>query len=210
MLFFSPPAVRFGRIPKREKQRLLDEMQSYMNSLNESSSMNMETSPPQEPPSSPDENQSKEAIGALSRAYQDIFTTAQDRMNKRSGNINTSSRSSTFQNNPSQDANFSHANPHPGYHSATQESFRCQVAPTESKCPVSLMDNNRYSYAPSFNQNHTQSEPIQTNYNSYPVGEPQSQTSCPLKLPVGSKVLVRNISVFHHYISNSNITFMGV
>ncbi|XP_055043419.2 nuclear receptor subfamily 1, group D, member 4a isoform X2 [Misgurnus anguillicaudatus] len=186
----SRDAVRFGRIPKREKQRLLDEMQSYMNSLNESSSMNMETSPPQEPPTSPDENQSKEAIGALSRAYQDIFTTAQDRINKRSGNINTSSRSSTFQNNPSQDANYPHANPHPGYHSATQESFRCQVsAPTESKCPVSLMDNNRYTYAPSFNQNHSQSEPTQTNYNSYPVGESQSQTSCPFKLPNGSKVL---------------------
>lgn len=28
------PAVRFGRIPKREKQRLLDEMQSFMNSHN--------------------------------------------------------------------------------------------------------------------------------------------------------------------------------
>lgn len=186
----SRDAVRFGRIPKREKQRLLDEMQSYMNSLNESSSMNMETSPPQEPPTSPDENQSKEAIGALSRAYQDIFTTAQDRINKRSGNINTSSRSSTFQNNPSQETNYPHTNPHPGYHSATQESFRCQVSsPTESKCPVSLMDNNRYSYAPSFNQNHSQSEPTQTNYNSYPVGESQSQTSCPFKLPIGSKVL---------------------
>ncbi|MCJ8744679.1 hypothetical protein PDJAM_G00121560 [Pangasius djambal] len=30
----SRDAVRFGRIPKREKQRLLDEMQSYMNSHN--------------------------------------------------------------------------------------------------------------------------------------------------------------------------------
>lgn len=164
-----------------------------MNSLNESSNMNMETSPPQEPPTSPNESQSKEAIGALSRAYQDIFTTTQDRMNKRAGKINTCRRSSTFQNNPSQDVNYPHADPLLGYHSAGQESF--SSLPTESKCPV-LMDNNRYSYAPSFNQNHQSSscpdpQPTQANYNSYPVSETQSQT-CPFKLPAGSKVLVRN------------------
>lgn len=159
-----------------------------MNSLNESSSMNMETSPPPEPPTSPNESQSKEAIGALSRAYQDIFTTTQDRMNKRAA------RSSTFQNNPSQDVNYPHADPLLGYHSASQESF--SGPPAETKCPV-LMDNNRYSYAPSFNQNHQSSsspapQPAQANYNSYPVGETQSQT-CPFKLPAGSKVLVRNV-----------------
>lgn len=186
----SRDAVRFGRIPKREKQRLLDEMQSYMNSLKESSTMNMETSPPQEPRTSPNESQSKEAIGALSRAYQDIFTTTQDRMNKRAGNMNTSRRSSTFQNNPSQDVNYPHVGHLLGYHSAGQESF--SGLPKESKCPV-LMDNNRYSYAPSFNQNHKSSsspapQPTQANYNSYPVSETQSQT-CPFKLPAGSKVL---------------------
>ncbi len=140
-------AVRFGRIPKREKQRLLDEMQSYMNSLNESSTMGMETSPPHEPPPSPSENQSKEAIGTLSRAYQDIFTNTQDRLSKRAGNMNTSSRSSTFQNNHSQDSNYPHMNPLVGYHSATHESFSgptsLPVASRDSKCPVSLVDSNR-------------------------------------------------------------------
>lgn len=176
-----------------------------MNSLNESSTMNMETSPPQEPPISPNETQSKEAIGALSRAYQDIFTTTQDRMNKRAGNINTSSRSGTFQNNPSQDVNYPHADPLLGYHSAP---------PTESKCQV-LMDNNRYSYVSSFNQNHQSCssptpQPTQANYNSYPVRETKSKT-CPFKLPAGSKVLVRNVlrclSRCCFIIYSSNITF---
>ncbi|KAL1250275.1 hypothetical protein QQF64_021280 [Cirrhinus molitorella] len=194
----SRDAVRFGRIPKREKQRLLDEMQSYMNSLNESSSMGMETSPPCEPPS-PSENQSKEAIGALSRAYQDIFSNTQDHLGKRVGNMNTSSGSRNFQNNPSQDSNYPHMNPLVGYHATTHESFsapsRCPVTSSESKCPVSLVDNHRYSYAPSFSQNHSQSgvsppsQPTQANYNSYTTGEPQIQASCPFKLAAGSKVL---------------------
>uniref|UniRef100_G3P427 Nuclear receptor subfamily 1, group D, member 4a n=1 Tax=Gasterosteus aculeatus TaxID=69293 RepID=G3P427_GASAC len=47
----SRDAVRFGRIPKREKQRLLDEMQSYMNSLNESVAME---SPPARVPVFPE------------------------------------------------------------------------------------------------------------------------------------------------------------
>ncbi|KAL0157857.1 hypothetical protein M9458_045933, partial [Cirrhinus mrigala] len=191
--------VRFGRIPKREKQRLLDEMQSYMNSLNESSAMGMETSPPREPPPSPNENQSKEAIGALSRAYQDIFANSQDHLSKRVGNMNTSSGSSNFQNNPSQDSSYPHVNPLVGYHATTHESFsapsRCPVASSDSKCSVSLVDNNRYSYAPSFNQNHSQSgvsppsQPSQADYSSYAAGESQIQASCPFKLAPGSKVL---------------------
>ncbi|XP_021325494.1 nuclear receptor subfamily 1, group D, member 4a isoform X1 [Danio rerio] len=193
----SRDAVRFGRIPKREKQRLLDEMQSYMNSLNESS-MGMETSPQHEPPPSPIENQSKEAIGALSRAYQDIFTNTQDHLNKRAGNNNIS-RSSSYQNSPSQDSNYPHANPLAGYHTTTHESFsgpvRCPVSTSESKCPVSLVDNNRYSYAPSFSQNHSQSsvnqpsQPTQAHYSSYTASQSQSPASCPFKLAAGSKVL---------------------
>ncbi|GLD46101.1 nuclear receptor subfamily 1 group D member 1-like protein [Lates japonicus] len=71
----SRDAVRFGRIPKREKQRLLDEMQSYMNSLNESAAMDMDPSVRDAPPS-PEDGTSKEAIGAISRAYRDIFTSS--------------------------------------------------------------------------------------------------------------------------------------
>ncbi|XP_014854958.1 PREDICTED: nuclear receptor subfamily 1 group D member 1-like [Poecilia mexicana] len=49
----SRDAVRFGRIPKREKQRLMDEMQSYMNSLNGPASVEMEVPPPSDGPCSP-------------------------------------------------------------------------------------------------------------------------------------------------------------
>ncbi|EMP36953.1 Nuclear receptor subfamily 1 group D member 2 [Chelonia mydas] len=63
--------VRFGRIPKREKQRLMDEMQSYMSSLNEAP-MDVGLGPEGEAPPSPDA-QEEEAIGAISRAYHDIF-----------------------------------------------------------------------------------------------------------------------------------------
>nr|XP_023654659.1 nuclear receptor subfamily 1 group D member 2-like isoform X1 [Paramormyrops kingsleyae] len=77
----SRDAVRFGRIPKREKQRLLDEMQSYMNSFNQSSpSMDIGSSPSREAPPSPGDSQSEEAIGAISRAYRDIFVNNQDRL----------------------------------------------------------------------------------------------------------------------------------
>ncbi|XP_067385678.1 nuclear receptor subfamily 1 group D member 1-like [Emydura macquarii macquarii] len=77
----SRDAVRFGRIPKREKQRLLDEMQSYMNSLNEAP-MDVGLGPEGEAPPSPDA-QEEEAIGAISRAYHDIFVSGQDRRGKR-------------------------------------------------------------------------------------------------------------------------------
>lgn len=70
-------AVRFGRIPKREKQRLLDEMQSYMSSLGEAP-LDAGLAPEGEAPPSP-VAQEEEAIGAISRAYHDIFGSGQDR-----------------------------------------------------------------------------------------------------------------------------------
>ncbi|XP_064354813.1 nuclear receptor subfamily 1 group D member 1-like isoform X5 [Dromaius novaehollandiae] len=63
----SRDAVRFGRIPKREKQRLLDEMQSYLQRLGEGPG-----GPGPEAPPSPD-GPAEEAIGAVSRAYRAIF-----------------------------------------------------------------------------------------------------------------------------------------
>ncbi|XP_069509431.1 nuclear receptor subfamily 1 group D member 2-like [Ambystoma mexicanum] len=75
----SRDAVRFGRIPKREKQRLLDEMQSYMSSIHESP-MDLGLGP--ETPPSPD-SQAEEAIGVVSRAYRNIFVSNQDCLSKR-------------------------------------------------------------------------------------------------------------------------------
>ncbi|TRY88525.1 hypothetical protein DNTS_014076 [Danionella cerebrum] len=184
----SRDAVRFGRIPKREKQRLLDEMQSYMNSLNESSSISMESSPHHECPPSPDEIQSKESIGALSRAYQDIFSNSQD---KRARNANGINGSSNNRNIASQDSNYNIT----GYHESYSGSTLCPVSISDNKYPVSLMDNSRYSYASSFSRSHSQTSlnPLpgstQINCNSISTNESQNQASCPFKMAAGSKVL---------------------
>ncbi|KAG7261402.1 hypothetical protein CRUP_036575 [Coryphaenoides rupestris] len=80
----APGAVRFGRITKREKQRLLDEMQNYINRLNESSTMDTSSSPVGDMSPSPRDCSSTDAFGALSRAYQEIFTAGtQGRPSKR-------------------------------------------------------------------------------------------------------------------------------
>ncbi|KAE8293478.1 Nuclear receptor subfamily 1 group D member 1 Rev-erbA-alpha V-erbA-related protein 1 [Larimichthys crocea] len=197
----SRDAVRFGRIPKREKQRLLDEMQSYMNSLNESAAMEMDSSSVRDSPPSPDDGNSKEAIGAISRAYRDIFTSnnssSQERAAKRA-NITTNN------NNPppfSQDANFPQVSSHP---TSTQSYQSCPVAPA-TLCPVAPndnqhtfhnVDNSRYTYLVSTNQNNDQSDNTTrqrgslANRNTFRnAGSTQSQPSCPWNLAPGSKVL---------------------
>ncbi|XP_012697181.2 nuclear receptor subfamily 1, group D, member 4a [Clupea harengus] len=198
----SRDAVRFGRIPKREKQRLLDEMQSYMNSLNESASLEVEPPSAQEVPLSPVETDSKEAIGAISRAYQDIFVSTQDRLNKRV-KLDPDSPS-YFQNNPQpQDANHhGHANM-PTFHSTASVGYavpaaRCPVASSDKNCPVSSMDNSRYSYPALSSQNHCTStvdphkhaSPANPHHYNHSTAQSQGQgNTCPWKLPAGSKVL---------------------
>ncbi|XP_047423643.1 nuclear receptor subfamily 1, group D, member 4a [Mugil cephalus] len=195
----SRDAVRFGRIPKREKQRLLDEMQSYMNSLNESAAMEMDSLSARENPTSPDEGNSKEAIGAISRAYRDIFDGSsgnQERAAKRA-NVSTNNNISHF----SQDASFHQASPH----STSARSYQscpvapatlCPVAPNDNQPTFHNMDNNRYSYVMSTNQNQNQSNastPQQgssASHNSFHNrGSVQNQSSCPWKLAPGAKVL---------------------
>ncbi|MEQ2174096.1 hypothetical protein GOODEAATRI_004254, partial [Goodea atripinnis] len=68
LVCFFPLAVRFGRIPKREKQRLMDEMQSYMNSLNGPASGQMEVPPPADGPCSP-LNQTNTGPSSVSQSY---------------------------------------------------------------------------------------------------------------------------------------------
>ncbi|KAG9269052.1 nuclear receptor subfamily 1 group D member 1-like [Astyanax mexicanus] len=202
----SRDAVRFGRIPKREKQRLLDEMQSYMNSLNESASLNMASSPPRVPPASPMEIQPKEALSSMARAYQDIFPSGQDRLGKRVERINptittssTSTMPASFHSTTPQESSYAHPSPPAVYHSRAPAGYTapalCPVLHNENKCPLSSMDN-RCSYSTSPNQNHVQStlsppvQPNQAHYSSgFLPGELQSQTSCPWKLEAGSKVL---------------------
>lgn len=193
--------MRFGRIPKREKQRLLDEMQSYMNSLNESASLEMEPPSAREAPLSPAESQSKEAIGAISRAYQDIFVSTQDRLNKRMELGSSNSTPAYFQNNPSpQDANRQgQANSAPAFHSNASVGYvvpaaRCPVAPGDKNCPVSSMDNSYYNHPAPSNQNHCphkQASATNPHHYNHSTVQPQAQANtCPWKLAAGSKVLV--------------------
>ncbi|XP_008317114.1 nuclear receptor subfamily 1, group D, member 4a [Cynoglossus semilaevis] len=196
----SRDAVRFGRIPKREKQRLLDEMQSYMNSLNESSAVDAESSSVRDALPSPDEGNSKEAIGAISRAYRDIFTSStsgQERAAKRA-NITTTTNSNTNTTSLfSQDPIFSQVSSHPN---TTQAYQSCPVAPSPL-CPVSPndnqpafhnVDNNRYTYFVSANQMHEQSNRTAAecaNNNAWNAGSATNQPACPWKLAPGAKVL---------------------
>ncbi|XP_059189040.1 nuclear receptor subfamily 1, group D, member 4a [Centropristis striata] len=193
----SRDAVRFGRIPKREKQRLLDEMQSYMNSLNESAAMDMDSSSARETPSSPDDCNSKEAIGAISRAYRDIFTSSNSNSQERAAKRANIPTNNTF----SQDATFTQVSSHP---TSTQSYQSCPVA-SAPRCPVTHNDNhstfhnvenNRYTYLVSTNQNQEQtnsstsqrsSSANQNNFRN--AGSTQNQPSCPWKAASGAKVL---------------------
>ncbi|XP_019951743.1 nuclear receptor subfamily 1 group D member 1-like [Paralichthys olivaceus] len=198
----SRDAVRFGRIPKREKQRLLDEMQSYMNSLNESAAMDMDSSSVRDVLPSPDDGNSKEAIGAISRAYHDIFTSSrssnrsQGRVAKRA-NVTSNNNTSPF----SQDASFPQVSSHPN---STQSYQSCPVAPA-TLCPVAPndnhptfhnVDNSHYDYFVSANPNHNQSHGTtpqsgtSANHNSFRnAGHTTNPPSCPWKLAPGAKVL---------------------
>lgn len=209
-LLVSLPAVRFGRIPKREKQRLLDEMQSYMNSLNESAAMDMDSSSERDALPCQEDSNSKEAIGTISRAYRDIFTSSnssntQERVAKWA-NIptTTNNNTSTF----SQDASFPQISSHPNFAQSYQScpvapANLCPVAPNDNQTAFHNVENNRYTYYVSTNQNHDQSNGAtpqsgtSANHNSFHnARSATNQPSCPWKLAQGAKVLVRAGSIF--------------
>nr|XP_061841754.1 nuclear receptor subfamily 1 group D member 1-like [Nerophis lumbriciformis] len=184
----SRDAVRFGRIPKREKQRLMEEMQSYMNSLNESAAMDMDSSSVKETPTREVEGGQKEAIGAMSRAYHDIFSgSGQERTAKRAKITNNNNNNNN--NNTCQDGTFTQiaAQPHSmqGYQS-------CPVAPENNQVMFHNMDTNRYTYLVSTNQNHHSSgaTPQRGPVNYLCKAEnARSQPSCPWKFAPRAKVL---------------------
>lgn len=181
-------------------------MQSYMNSLNESAAMEMDSSPVRETPPNPEDCSSKEAIGAISRAYRNIFTGSgdgggQERPAKMS-NISTNNNNN---NNTSfcQDANFPHPNSAQSYQSCpVAPATLCPVSSSDSKQTFPNVDNRGYAFSASTNNNYEQQQqPHSTtnpkggsgNYNSFHGSENTSnQSSCPWKLAPGSKVLVRN------------------
>ncbi|KAK1151203.1 nuclear receptor subfamily 1 group D member 1-like [Acipenser oxyrinchus oxyrinchus] len=168
----SRDAVRFGRIPKREKQRLLDEMQSYMSSLGESAAMDIDSSP------GPEDSQSEEAIGAISRAYREIFVTGRDRLGKKEEEGGT--------------PNDHNLNPCPPLNPHTH----CQGYPPYPRCPArdnkstGFVNNNHYGYrAPppetsssNQGQQHSEAPPtysLSANHNSNVAGGSVGQSSCP-------------------------------
>uniref|UniRef100_A0A1A8CGD4 Nuclear receptor subfamily 1, group D, member 4a n=1 Tax=Nothobranchius kadleci TaxID=1051664 RepID=A0A1A8CGD4_NOTKA len=195
----SRDAVRFGRIPKREKQRLLDEMQSYMNSLNESPAMDMDSTA-RDSPTSVDDCNSKEAIGTISKAYRDIFITNSSNHERSSNRANiTNNNNNNNTSNFSQDASFhasSHLTPAQSYQSCPIASAAsCPVAYNNNQQAFHKVDNNHYSCLVSTNRNHNPSNAAgqrisSSNSNSLCNAEgADNQTSCPWKLAPGAKVL---------------------
>ncbi|XP_053301084.1 nuclear receptor subfamily 1 group D member 1 isoform X1 [Pleuronectes platessa] len=185
----SRDAVRFGRIPKREKQRLLDEMQSYMNSLNESASMEMEVSPPGDALATANE-------GPVSQSYQVGLTNVDEKPLKMASH--NSNVCPSYQNGSVQEPALSHqtsqhtvqANRTSSYHVPTN----CPSASTNNENSTNTnMDNAKYTYSSNQNQcpvsGHLSHQSFSANQNSFPASDSQNQNACPWKLNGGAKVL---------------------
>lgn len=170
----------------------------------------MESAAMRETPATPIDGNSKEAIGAISRAYRDIFTSCNNSCPERPAkraNVNITNNS-TYR--FSQDSTFPQVSTQP---ISTQTYQSCPVAPAPL-CPVAPNnnqhafhngDNNQYTYPVSTNQSHTQSNNA-THQKSNSGSESciqnaaniPNQHSCPWKLAPGAKVLVRKLSIWHH------------
>ncbi|XP_059924417.1 LOW QUALITY PROTEIN: nuclear receptor subfamily 1, group D, member 4b [Gadus macrocephalus] len=200
----SRDAVRFGRIPKREKQRLLDEMQSYMNSLNETVSMETEASAPPESPAAP---RGGPARGAGGPSYHNTFMNCEEKPLKMeaTGNHSNDNSSASCFSGVSQDF----PTPHSAGVPQPQSQSQFQGVPSgyhlPTHCPANVnkkpagaaTDNAKYTYTLAPNQSQcpvtgatSSSHPAPANQNVFSAaGETQKQTSCPWKLSGGAKVL---------------------
>ncbi|XP_029007601.1 nuclear receptor subfamily 1 group D member 1-like [Betta splendens] len=178
----SRDAVRFGRIPKREKQRLLDEMQSYMNSLNESASVDMEVSPPPDGARSP-QRQAADGLGSAPPPY-----GADEKPPKMAaGNANVGPA-------------LSHAAPSGPRAVQGEQTGLTSGYRLHKSCPVvhgneNINDNidNKYSYTSNQNQcpvsRGSSSQSYSANQNGFPAGDARGHAPCPWKLNGGAKVL---------------------
>ncbi|XP_058488497.1 nuclear receptor subfamily 1 group D member 1-like isoform X1 [Solea solea] len=202
----SRDAVRFGRIPKREKQRLLDEMQSYMNSLNESASMEMEVSSPPDALAGA-QNQTNE--GPALQSYQSGLVNGDGKPLKMASHNNNNNNgggtpSSSFRNSAAQDAAMTHTStqtqhaPHREQVNVTSSygsaPTNCPAAPTHSEHSANRhVDNAQYTYSSNQNQcpvsGNMSAQAYSSNHNGFPASESQNQNSCPWKLNGGAKVL---------------------
>lgn len=161
-------------------------------------------------PATPIDGNSKEAIGAISRAYRDIFTSSNNscpqKPARRTNVPNTNNNTYHF----SQDATFPQVSTQP---ISTQTYQSCPVGPA-SVCPVAPNnnqhafhhgDNSQYTYLVTTNQGQNQSNNA-THQKSNSASERcvqnaanmPNQPSCPWKSASGAKVLVRPSSMSLH------------
>lgn len=179
----SRDAVRFGRIPKREKQRLLDEMQSYMNSLNESSSVELELSPAPDTPCSPPPPplSQQQPSDPIPQSYRLIPTPPDEKPvvkmipNNNHGGFHISPElSQPITSAPAQDQ---------------VTNYHLQQTCPKIESPSSAdIDNGNYGYpsqCPMSGSMGPQGYPV-SNQNGF---ETHGQTTCPWKLQAGAKVL---------------------
>lgn len=179
----SRDAVRFGRIPKREKQRLLDEMQSYMNSLNESSSVELELSPAPDTPCSPPPpppQQQQQPSEPIPQSYRLIPTAPDEKpVVKMLPNTHGGFHISPELNQPITNA--------PTQEPVTSNYHMQQTCLKIENQTNDDMDNGNYGYpsqCPMSGSMAPQAYPV--NQNGF---ETQGQTTCPWKLQAGAKVL---------------------
>lgn len=178
LFILSILAVRFGRIPKREKQRLLDEMQSYMNSLNESASMDCTTDT---------DGQSEEPIGGISQVHRNIFVNEEKLVKISNDNINNNNPSSFHQNSMQLQSDYAESQEHLFHSTTSLTQSRCPIANHDIKPESNVIDNSHYNFpqSPSPNQGSAPAQSCPFNHNDY-----STQTSCPWRLSPGAKVLV--------------------
>lgn len=192
---FSSSAVRFGRIPKREKQRLLDEMQSYMNSLNESAGMDeMEVSPAADGLCSP-QVQAAEGPGSISQSYCATLISADEKPLKMAagsgGNV-------SFQDNASHTAAQAH-HAAPGEQANLPSGY--YIAAKVENHAHANGDNSKYGFSSSPARCPYSGSLSSQSYQASQTRDSQSQSPCPWKLNGGAKVLVRfcNHCYYCHY-----------
>lgn len=183
----SRDAVRFGRIPKREKQRLLDEMQSYMNSLNESSSVDLELSPAPDapcsppPPPIPQQHHQQHPSEPIPQSYRLMPTPPDEKPivkmlpNNNHGGFHISPELQQQQQQPIGSAQEQATT---NYH---------QTCPKIENTTGGDIDNGGYGYPSQCPMSgNTAPQAYPSNQNGY---ETHGQTTCPWKLHAGAKVL---------------------
>lgn len=180
-------------------------MQSYMNSLNESASMEMEVSPTPDAPCSP-QNQTNEGAGSISQSYRsNIINSDEKPLKMAAGNSNIGT--SSFQNSSVQEPPLSHSASQTQNRAQGEQANLASSYHVSTNCPVNTsnnensantnLDNAKYNVSSNQNQcpfsGSLSSQSYQANQNAYASRDSHNQSPCPWKLNGGAKVLVRHV-----------------